>query len=1225
MNRVKKKLSASNSRDVKKIFHLADIHIRRNYDRYVEYVKVFQRVYDRIRSEKDECIVVVCGDIIHSKDQLNGIVNKLTKYFFRKLAEITDVIVIMGNHDGDLNNDDRNETLTSIVDGINYKKNFHYLRETGIYEYKNIVFGVTSILDPESTVRETYVRASEIKTDKIKIALYHGMVKGAKLDNGHPLRGAKLTAKRLEGYDLVLLGDIHRHQYLNEEKTICYPGSLIQQNYGEDTEYHGMVLWDLESLTSEFIHIHNEYGFCKIFAEGGVIIDEDELTPPEKPKFKVMTKDTNQTEEAELRTYLTEKYNAVNVIFLKDDIENIDSSKSSDIEVIGDVFDIKYQSEMVRNYLEKCGEDEELIDSIMEKNKVLFNTVKSTAQHTNLKWKLVDVRFDNMFCYGEGNYVRLDKFTNIVGLLGPNHTGKSSLFDVILYALFKKVSRKNIGTSNNNGIVINNRKKRCRCEVRFLVNGVLHIIYREVIPSKKGGQNFTIKSKLSRVDIVDGDEKLVILEKNTANATTMIEKLIGKYDDFTSTAMCLQKEENFIYKGNTKKKKFLSRLLGLDIFGELHEKANKELNHCNSCVKDNNEKKDKINIKNLKFEKNKLIEDMQSLKEKKKKLETKNKEYQNKVDKLNQQMVLIDEELPDNLDQLEEEIEELNEERSNLAKRLKKIKKEYSQKSKSFNKLKKLKIPEKYAEFTEKNMNEKEKINLKLFDLQGTKQPVKESAILNDNSEKEIQDKFDNCCHQIQECEQKIHLLAEQIKQGIISISFREQAQLSKKERRYHQNMKQINALQAQLQIVELPEKLLQDRKESLEHRKYGKKCKCCKQIKADDEESVLKMEKEIQEKKLEIGNQIQELQQFNIQFLESKEMCQKQVEFAKAYPEMKNSLTELHLELYNLHQKREKLAKKLFKSVKNFCHKRHNDRLDRKIGKLNDRLKEIKKAKFPKYDEYQELSKETETLQKKVEKLEKQIDDIDDSVRIAEDKIEKYRDYLETYESNREIETELSQIKRNMDKNTGKLINLEEEIQDNIVELSDCKNEIKNYHQLVKRNEELEKEVKVLNAYKKAVHRSGIPATFFNGILSDIQDICNSILTTLTEFTVRMEIEQADSEKESGIAIFKEYNGQKLDIGLCSGFEKFIVGLATRIAITKISKLPTTNMLLIDEGFSCLDSTNIYSLEPLFNFIREQFDFTILISHMDSMKEYCDNILKIKVDEQKFSRIVYE
>ena len=45
---------------------------------------------------------------------------------------------------------------------------------------------------------------------------------------------SKVKMKMFKDYDLALLGDIHKRQFINKEETIAYCGSLIQQNHGEE-------------------------------------------------------------------------------------------------------------------------------------------------------------------------------------------------------------------------------------------------------------------------------------------------------------------------------------------------------------------------------------------------------------------------------------------------------------------------------------------------------------------------------------------------------------------------------------------------------------------------------------------------------------------------------------------------------------------------------------------------------------------------------------------------------------------------------------------------------------------------------------------------------------------------------------------------------------------------------------------------------------------------------
>lgn len=65
-----------------------------------------------------------------------------------------------------------------------------------------------------------------------------------------------------------MCGDIHkRHeiQFNSNEDNIkaVYPGSLIQQDFGENVSGHGFLLWDVEELEYEEFDIENDYSLFK--------------------------------------------------------------------------------------------------------------------------------------------------------------------------------------------------------------------------------------------------------------------------------------------------------------------------------------------------------------------------------------------------------------------------------------------------------------------------------------------------------------------------------------------------------------------------------------------------------------------------------------------------------------------------------------------------------------------------------------------------------------------------------------------------------------------------------------------------------------------------------------------------------------------------------------------------------------------------------------------------
>ena len=63
-----------------------------------------------------------------------------------------------------------------------------------------------------------------------------------------------------DNFDFAFLGDIHKtNQILDEEGKVRYPGSLVQQNFGESND-KGYLVWDIENKDEYYnssIDLHN--------------------------------------------------------------------------------------------------------------------------------------------------------------------------------------------------------------------------------------------------------------------------------------------------------------------------------------------------------------------------------------------------------------------------------------------------------------------------------------------------------------------------------------------------------------------------------------------------------------------------------------------------------------------------------------------------------------------------------------------------------------------------------------------------------------------------------------------------------------------------------------------------------------------------------------------------------------------------------------------------------
>ena len=253
---------------VNKIYHIADVHIR-NLKRHSEYRDVFSHLYGYILTTMEENdIIVIAGDIVHAKTDMSPEVVDLTQEFFTRLSDLLPTIVIPGNHDANLNNPSRLDALTPIVNALKLPR-LVYLKDSGAWEIGGITFVHQTVWDNVPG----FPPATDYSGD-VKIAMFHGPDDKIETEHGFAIENKNISVGNFDGYDIVLLGDIHKpNNPVQGKDNIKYPGSLIVQNHGE-AKYpdHGILVWDVETRENKFVKIHNDYGYVTVDIEEGKIV-----------------------------------------------------------------------------------------------------------------------------------------------------------------------------------------------------------------------------------------------------------------------------------------------------------------------------------------------------------------------------------------------------------------------------------------------------------------------------------------------------------------------------------------------------------------------------------------------------------------------------------------------------------------------------------------------------------------------------------------------------------------------------------------------------------------------------------------------------------------------------------------------------------------------------------------------------------------------------------------
>ena len=546
---------------VEKIYHLADLHIR-NLKRHKEYREVFQKFLDNVdRDNIENSIIYIAGDIAHAKTEMSPELVREISWFLTECANRKHTFLITGNHDCNLNNNYRLDVLTPIIENLDNER-IHYLRDTGTYPFGNLTFVVYSILDK----KENWPKAELVEGEN-KICLFHGPVNLAETDIGYTVSSNSFTTDMFEGFDMVMLGDIHRRQTLGSP-TIAYAGSMIQQNHGESLEKHGYLLWDVESRTFEEFDIPNDYGFYTLDVTDGKVPNVSNM--PAKPRLRVRISNTEPSQIKRALTQIKKKYQVEEFTVTRmDTISKQKQGNFDDKLAIGNVRDIEFQNQLIKDYLERQFlADAETIDKIQQINREMNSKLVDDDVVPNIQWIPKTFEFSNMFSYGENNKIRFDNAKGMVGVFAPNASGKSSLFDAISFCIFDKTSRTYLAKN-----IMNNRKTNFYCKLNFQIDEVDYYIERTAKLINKG-KNVKVDVNFWR------EEGGVITSLNgeqRRDTNAMIQQYLGTYDDFVLTTLSLQGNNAlFIDKSQSERKEILAQFMGVDVFDKLYTFAVEE-------------------------------------------------------------------------------------------------------------------------------------------------------------------------------------------------------------------------------------------------------------------------------------------------------------------------------------------------------------------------------------------------------------------------------------------------------------------------------------------------------------------------------------------------------------------------------------------------------------------------------------------------------------------------
>jgi DNA repair exonuclease SbcCD ATPase subunit len=1063
---------------IKTIAHLADIHIRKLH-RFVEYRQVFKKLYKQLKDLKPD-VIYIGGDVVHGKLDTSPEEVRMVANFFLELCKIAPTIVIPGNHDCNLNNKSREDTLSPIVDLVQkITPNLHYWKKTGVYTMDNVDFATLSIFDIDKEGKQrtdTMPNPKDLKNTKV--ALFHGGVDKHFYDNGFQVQDDRVTNDTFAGYDMVLLGDIHKRQFLNEEETIAYPGSLIQQNYSEEPS-HGFLLWDVEKRKATYHQVENDYGYKILRVEDGEILNSTTGNPFEltfmPPKGRVKIKFTNTTLEQikDIQIGLRKQYPKLKeIVTERQDNISIGDDRENKLD-IGDVRDVNYQNELIEDFLKRNVDniDEATIKRVQEINDMTNNSpeIYDGDITRNVDWKIKSFEFDNMFCYGKGNKIDFTKLDGTIGVVAPNHSGKSAIMDAIAYTIYDVCSRTNRALD-----VMNKKKTTFRAKLNLEINGMDYWIERDAkykrVNHKNGKVSHQCPVKVKFYMIDDSGEEVDLSGAARFNSTygtgtnEEIKKVLGTFDDFILTSLSLQTNGmNFLDKKQAERKKILSTFMDIEVFEQLESIAKSDSNE------------ERVMLRQ--FQKKDSYKEIGTINQRITELEIDETELSNK-DK-----------------SIDKELTQLEKEKIELVRKLYKIDETYD-------------IEELQSSKSNLN-NEKSNIETQLKDDLEYKEQLRPMYMdyhkkLSEIDEEKIQEDYENW----------------------------------KEAKQY------LTELENKIKINESKTKSLNHHNSDLMKFTYDENCEFC-----------IKNGKEQIHEQEEIKTQIDKL-----------------------FSEHSNLTAHYKKTEYSL----------------------------QKLGNADERNREFKIFS----EELNQIQHDAVKIGGKISTQESRLKHIESQLTTIESNISRYYELEEKIENNKKLNNEISDLTTKISQLQLQSIEIDKKYKQVLSTLSVAKNQKQQIEDDIQNLVDIEQKILDYDLYLMALSKDGVPYELISKAIPSIEREINNVLENMNAgFHIELEM------KDKMIDAFICYGEDKWNLELSSGMERFVSSLAIRIGLINVSTLPRPNFIIVDEGFGALDSDNIANMQGAFQYLRTQFDFTMIITHLDTIKDYMDTLIPINVN----------
>jgi len=1214
--------------DVKRIYFLSDIHIKNDPEHNSTYYSVFENTFKLFKNEKvnKNDLIVITGDIMDNGYAVSGNAIEMAKYLYINLSNFCPIISILGNHDIKTNID----TLTPIVkEHLKTKNELYFLLENKIYLYGQIAFGHTKMGTTEVTQCKKYNK------NYITISLYHGMLKGTKFENDIDCRTNFLLSD-FKDYKYCAFGDIHKQQFLREDETAFYTGSLIAQKISEDAFNHGTMKIDLEKEKIEFIKIQN------IHKKLDLIIDDDgNVSNYDINKILKTTKyvdlqltfgSYNEKNIDNIKKKFEDNHIVITNFLHKPKIENLKFDTILKVEnkelKLSSIIDRKTCEKFLLTYI-KSKHNIDNIDRFTKNLNILLNEVIFEDQLKKIRnIEFLDIVINDILVYGNNVKIDVKKINGIVGICETNSSGKSTLCEIISLTLFDKTPRCNIGFS-----FVRNGQKESSCILRLISNGIEYEIKRVYTVhyknDKKVNNTFVIKKYIDK-----SKDKFILYVKNDlfsknlyknkdvnfksdSDMKELILKEILTYDELYQMIVISQnREKSFLEEKD--KDELLFKMANLSYLKELSDKIDSVYKETKKSIKTmltkhcsieftKDYKKDFTYQQKYEHSKKILNNFEKEIKDYEGNKNNKNKELFDDFQNKNNQLITLKEKIKvyekfknidDNydIDELNNNNSSVNNEIKNLNMQIKDFDKRIRILNNTIDRINKRLL--KYENIEEKNDRFKEQqkkfindLRLKILDINKNIKDVTYKKITNNNNikykkdhvklEKEIKD-IENKILFYREENNKINTIGG-VKNLIIEYE------------KYLDLNNQKNKLEYELELI-------------------------------NNYELYFKKDKNTIKKIISISEDLNKKISILLKNIDENKSIKENYDLLKLNNNYDQTLDDLQIELQAKKENQIIITDK----IKDYIQEQKNNNFKEEIQKIEKKIINEEQREFKDYEIYCDLTIELNKHEKELTNLKYERELLLNTINKKSLELKKIEDILFLINENKDNYKKYKKIKKDLDRVEKEFILIEEEfnnsnalIQKDALKINDLKEKYIIAKDIIKKCAKTIEDIKDFELLVNILKTNGLCDKLLEEqIIVNLQKALDDTCKYIGHEKIYVDfIHTPDNESRKFNIVIR--TDRIKDISNAGGFQSNIMELIFKVAFMRINTYLKTDFIIIDELFDACSEENKPIAIKLVEYYKTQYNKILLVSHNQSIINLFDKRLIIKHDKINGNNII--